>query len=426
MANPKTGLFTRFALAFTLLAPGLLAGEVVPDSRQFEIQPPVVVRPLSGSYNHVAATATSLGPQGFVVGWETTYAYHSRYYGNDVTTGRRLLVDGSAAETFNPTTFMDDWGWAGWLSFANLGEGRFVSVACTSSDINDDVWFRRFAAGQPPLDPESVLLYDDYSSTRSDLGPRIASNGNGLFVIAWERSHYDSPYKGMGYPNETLQEMAQVFDADGRSVSPEIAVTQPVPVKDWPDPLSLPLVGMDANGSFVVLWTELGLPLHQTWGQRFDRTGSPQGDRFRIGSTGAAAIVMAPSGEFTVAWRAPVKPGVMLLSRFTATGRQTGPVARLAYQSYDGVDPAMALDRSGRVALFWIDEQSRPTLAVFGASLNPLGPVVFAAPSSFSAPWASTGVGVAFGDDGRILTVWVGRRGTRNRDSILGRFWKVR
>jgi hypothetical protein len=33
---------------------------------------------------------------------------------------------------------------------------------------------------------------------------------------------------------------------------------------------------------------------------------------------------------------------------------------------------------------------------------------------------------VAFADDGRILTVWVGPHGRKVPDSILGRIWKVR
>lgn len=138
-------------------------------------------------------------------------------------------------------------------------------------------------------------------------------------------------------------------------------------------------------------------------------------------------MAMAPSGEFVVAWKAPFREQVMLLSRFTADGRRTGAMARLASR---GLNPAIALDRTGRVALFWIDGR-RPALAVFDASLTRLGPVVFDPPASRNVYAGDLedfppGVGVAFGDDGRILTVWVGPRGRGARDSIVGRFWRIR
>jgi hypothetical protein len=117
----------------------------------------------------------------------------------------------------------------------------------------------------------------------------------------------------------------------------------------------------------------------------------------------------------------------MLLSRFTADGQRMGPLVRLSYR---GTDPALAMDhRSGRVAIFWVDDRRRPALAVFDASLRLLGPVVLDPPASHASYvpwWGYSGVGVAFGDDGRILTVWVGPRGRGVKDSILGRFWRVR
>lgn len=420
MTRTRTGFYTAAALALALLAPPLRASEIVPASRQFEIEPPYKDRD-----QHRAATVASLGTQGFVVGWETACDPHE--YCEDFTLARRLLANGSSpVEYYVPTSWIDEYGWAGELSFANLGEGRFASVACTSAYNTDMVWYRRFAAGQNELDPESTTL-SEFVDELSDCEPQVASDGNGFFVIAWRRARADEEWQW------TWQHVAQVLGPDGKPVSPEIAVTEPVPGGRWldPDPTPWPTVGMDADGNFVVLWTDFRAPLHPIWGRHFDRAGNPLGERFRIGSQGTGngrvAMAMAPSGEFVVAWRAPFREQVMLLSRFTADGRRTGAMTRLAYR---GLNPAIALDRTGRVALFWIDGR-RPALAVFDASLTQLGPVVFDPPASRSAYAGDLedflpGVGVAFGEDGRILTVWVGPRGRGARDSILGRFWRIR
>jgi hypothetical protein len=84
----------------------------------------------------------------------------------------------------------------------------------------------------------------------------------------------------------------------------------------------------------------------------------------------------------------------------------------------------MAADRSGRVALFW-NQGRRMALRVFDASLTPLGPTLFEPPASPSPVTPYTAGGVAFAEDGRILTVWVSPRGRGVSASILGRFWRV-
>jgi len=156
-------------------------------------------------------------------------------------------------------------------------------------------------------------------------------------------------------------------------------------------------------------------------GRRFDPAGQPLDEPFRLGGGGGAVnLAMLPSGEFVAAWQAPMRTGVTLLSRFTAAGRKTGALVRVA-----GQDARLAIDRSGRVALFWLD-RNRAALQVFDASLARLSPVLLDPPVTTAVPRHSTHGGVAFADDGRILTVWVGPRGRKAPDSILGRIWQVR
>jgi hypothetical protein len=378
---------------------------------------------------------TSLGKQGFAVGWEDIWeSFHSQCYNASPASGVRLVGSGnrlSPVEQLEPTTLVDVEDGSAWdLSFANLGEGRFVSVACTSEYWQEfgwtaGVWYRRFAAGQPAPDPDSVRLGDTWLAPW-EVGPRVASDGSGLFVIAWSRERYDEHLGGWVW-----QKMAQVFGADGGPVSPEIAVTEPMAaVHCCDDPLVGPEVGMAADGTFVVLWTDLRTQFHLLRGQRFDRTGNPLGEPFAIGtqgkSSGRPAMAMAPSGDFVVAWPSRVRSSdEILVSRFAADGERVSPVARLAG---GGSDPAIALDRSGRVAVSWIDARGT-ALAVFNAAMKQLGPAVYDPSSVPGDPYsegANPRTSVAFGEDGRILTVWVGHWGSWVRDSVLGRFWRVR
>jgi len=141
---------------------------------------------------------------------------------------------------------------------------------------------------------------------------------------------------------------------------------------------------------------------------------------------------MDPAGGFVATWAAPATPGderSLWLRAFRPDGTQSGTAAEV-YRSRAFYDPALASDRYGNVALFWVDGR-RPALALFSripaepVVLVRQGPVVLDPPASFVSELPHRG-GVTLGDDGRILTVWLGLRGTRVRESVLGRIWQAR
>jgi hypothetical protein len=404
------GLFARLALALVLLAPGLLAAEVVPDSQPFEIAKPEPPPTQGSRYDYVDTTTITLGSYGFAVGWTADFQPgdpHDFERASGFAAIRRVLPDGQPAER----------SYAGFAGFdgdligpvmVRIGERRFVTAWWEGSDAGPLVWFRRFRAGDRTLDAEAIGLRGESPYQGYDCCPSIASDGKGRFVIAWWRSGYGL----LENRPELEKNIAQVFGPDGLPVTPEITVTAP-PLKVS---VGRPLAGMDAAGNVTVLWTEGG----ETWGRRFDRDGRPFGERFRMPGRDLLAMAVRPSGEMIVAWTAPLHANVVLLSRFTADGRRVGPLVRVARSSYS-LDPVMAVDRKGRVALFWRDDPG-PALAVFDSSLARLGQVALDVPVADF--W--TGGGVAFGEDGRILTTWVGPWKNQGRDSILGQFWKVR
>jgi len=417
MVRNGNGSFAGFALA--LLLPSLLAAEVVPATRQLELMPPPPASPFDAP-SYATATAVDLGATGFAVGWDLEVNPIDSESVKGVTEGRQVLRGGRPAGTFEASTDVFIPGRAQDISLAPIGKtGRFVAVWSQLDDFfSGGVWFRRFENGYQPLDHNSFQITEVIDG-RSNCNPRIAANESGRFVIVWKRG---PSYQGGDQGKETTSRiLARVFGPGGQPLTPEIAVTEPVPASTaCTEDADHPEVGMDAAGNFVVLWAgEAAGP--GIWGQRFDLLGQPLGDRFRVGGRGGAVnLAMLPSGEFVAAWQAPMETGVTLLSRFTAEGQRVGELARVIC----GDARAMSIDRSGRVALFWFD-RNRAALQVFDASLVRLSRVLLDPPVTTAVPRYYTHGGVAFADDGRILTVWVGPRGSKVPDSILGRIWRI-
>lgn len=397
-----------------LLAPGPLAGEVVPVTRQFEVMPPQS-SPWVVRESYISATAVDLGAAGFAVGWDLDIFPFTSEDIKGITEGRQVLRGGRPAERFEASTDVFIPGSALDISLAAAGKtGRFVAVWSQLDDFfSGQVWFRRFANGYQPLDPGAVPATESMDG-RVDCHPAVAANAGGSFVVAWQRG---PSFQWDEWHETTFRTLARVFAPDGHPLTPEITVTEPVPAgpQSCYD-LQPPVVGMDAAGNFVVLGSGAG-PLPGIWGRRYDPAGQPLGEPFQVSAReGFVTLAMSSAGDFVAAWTAPFQRDITLLARFGPDDRRTGRGVRVpgAFQ------PALAMDGSGRVALFWIDGR-RPALAVFDASLARLGPVVFDPPASLSFR-----VGVAFTEDRRILTVWVGPRGPKAADSILGRIWQVR
>jgi hypothetical protein len=349
MCRPR--IIPLLLLVLVLFVPALLAGEVVPFTRQLEIMPPQA-SPFDLSESYVSATAVDLGAAGFAVGWGLDINPVDPESVKGVTEGRQVLPGGRLDGTFEASTDVFVPGRAMDISLASIDKtGRFVAVWSQLNDFfSGDVWFRRFANGHQPLDPEAVPITGMVDG-RDDCNPAVAANGDGRFVVVWKRGPSD---QGGDLGRETTSRiLARVFGSEGRPLTPEIAVTEPVPTSTVCYSAGpFPSVGMDAAGSFVV-------SLSDGWGRRFDPEGQPLGERFRIGGAGPVSLAMLPAGDFIASWQAPVQPGIVLLSRFTPEGARTGPLVRVAV----GAAPALAADSSGRVALFWIDGR-RPALQV--------------------------------------------------------------
>ncbi|HEX6902861.1 MAG TPA: hypothetical protein VF789_24310 [Thermoanaerobaculia bacterium] len=425
MARARLFLFLVFLAA--LLTPSELGGQASPASKQFEVAPPRTSPWPSATHHHWGPAVVELGSAGFASSWATYFTTtdpHDYDRLSDSVTGKWLSPEGAPGSLFLASTEVGSPGGVGEPSLARIGADRFVAVMCQYRDLGSDIWFRRFDAHHA-LDEESRVL-GDIPDFRLDCGPSVASNDAGRFVIAWIRVVDQWSERAAWRP------MAQVFDADGEPVTPEIEVSPPSPGTQE----TRPAVGIDADGNFTVLWQSYGHTSGAgtppgTWGQRFDPNGNLLGERFRVGGTpgiGGIAMTMAPSGGFVASWgeRAAAGRTARRMRRFLRTGQGVGLLLSIPGDVRQTWEPSLDRDRYGNVALFWI-EGRRAALALFNKDLIRQGPIVYDPPATLLTGLPNTsGDSVVLTDDGRIFTVWLGPRARKARDSILGRIWRAR
>jgi hypothetical protein len=418
---PKSILLLFIAM---IAVPGF-AAQPVAVSRQIEIAAPKPADSPTLKSFYYDPTVVSLGPAGYAVAWATDFATtdpHEPNLSTPVVEGKAFDLSGRQLGQFTASTEVTGTAGVTGPALARIGTDRFVSVYCQPRDLGADLWFRRFRSSTTAaLDTQSVLM-GLQPELQADCGSAIASNGRGRFVVAWMRTYYDS----QGLPT-SWSPFFQIFAASGAPLTSMIRASAPVAGTT----LAEPAVGMDPAGNVTLVWYGVRGAKTGLWMRRFDATGVPTGDlRLLTTVNSKVAIVVEPDGDFVASWSSPILFGArqsLLLRRFGTDGIAKGPAVEIFQQGAGVYEPAMARDRSGNLAVFWIAGQGTAALALFDAKLAPIGPVAFDGPAAPAVPHGqSTRGGVAFGDDGRILTVWLRPHYPQARDSVLGQLWEIR
>ena len=118
-----------------------------------------------------------------------------------------------------------------------------------------------------------------------------------------------------------------------------------------------------ADGTSVLVWVRWQDDGTQgdVVGQRYDPAGHALGERFRVNQRQDrqqqnAALAMAPSGRFAVAWTSYEESGTRIfLRRFAADGRPLGDEVDVAPAETTAALPTVVLDDHGRAAVAWYD-----------------------------------------------------------------------
>ncbi|MEO1521001.1 MAG: Calx-beta domain-containing protein [Cyanobacteria bacterium J06633_2] len=282
----------------------------------------------------------------YVVVWESfdqdgdrdgVYAQRYDRFGNAI--GGEILVNTTTThEQGDPVVAMD-------------ANGNFV-VAWTDrnplSATSGAVRARRFDSNGNALGNQFRV---NTTTANAQDTPAIAMNADGRFVITWESFDQDGDGEGV---------YAQVYNSLGNEVGGEIAVNTTTTHEQGD-----PVVAMDANGNFVVAWTDRN-PAVITSGavraRRFDSNGSALGGQFLVNTTqtdaqDTPAIAMNPNGNFVITWESRNQDGDgdgVYAQRYDSFGATVGgEIAVNTTTNSNQDDPSVAIDTAGNFLVAW-------------------------------------------------------------------------
>ena len=239
-------------------------------------------------------------------------------------------------------------------------DGDFVAVweSANQDGSLGGVYGQRFNAAGIALGPEFLVTTN---TVGSQLGPTIAMDADGDFVVAWS----DALYRGI---------YAQRFNAAGVRLGGEFRVDS-APGGGSKEQAS---IAMDADGDFVVTWQWWNGPNEDGWGvyaQRFDVAGVALGTEFRVNTHTTniqlfPSVAMSADGDFVIAWQSNQQDGDgygVYAQRYSGSGEIRGPEFRVntTTLNWQGA-PAVAMNAAGDFVVTWQSNQEGGGNGIFG------------------------------------------------------------
>jgi len=227
--------------------------------------------------------------------------------------------------------------------------GNFV-VVWASKDQDGDNWgiyAQRYNAAGVAQGAE--FLVNTYTA-REQLGPSVAMDSDGNFIIAWSSNGQDGDGWGI---------YAKRFDANGVVQGGEFRVNTATS-KDQ----TSASVAMDAEGNFVITWASKDQD-GDNWGvyaKRYDSDGLVQGSEFRVNSFTTkeqmfSSVAMDAAGNFVITWSSNGQDGDnwgVYAQRYNVSGVAQGS-AFLVNQTTakEQMFSSVAMDTDGDFVITW-------------------------------------------------------------------------
>jgi hypothetical protein len=272
--------------------------------------------------------------------------------------GRRYDAAGTPGPEFQVNTYTSLSQFAS--AAAMNASGQFVAVwtGYGQDDPNFVIRAQRYDAGGTLQGAE--FRVNSYT-TGTQIGPKVAMDPAGNFVVVWYSAQDGSGYGVFG----------QRYDAAGLPQGPEFRVNSYTTGSQ-----GATAVAMDAGGNFIVAWesTAQDGDGQGLFAQRYNAAGAPQGGEFQInqyttGPQERPRVAMQPDGRFVVAWSGQDGNDRGVLARaYDSAGQPEGNEFLVnAFTTGTQVNPAVApVPGVGFVAAWESNLQDGSANGVFG------------------------------------------------------------
>jgi hypothetical protein len=240
-------------------------------------------------------------------------------------------------------------------SLAMAGDGSFV-VTWTGPAIPGGVggiFGQRFASDGSKAGGEfSVPTSTQWAQNES----RVAMAEDGSFVMVWQSTPQDGHAYGV---------YGRRFDAAGGMLGDEFRVNTSTMGSQWN-----PGVGMNADGSYVVVWQGgLGFDGPDIFGRRYDSEGNALGDEFVVnaryttGEQSQPSVRMGEEGSFLVVWEGENEffPYGIIGQYFDGDGETNGRAFKIA-ASDEEVMSVIAGGRDNAFVTAWYEYNGKSVI----------------------------------------------------------------
>lgn len=233
----------------------------------------------------------------------------------------------------------------------------------------EDIYAQRFSATGAPLGAEFRV---NLSTLQDQTNPDVGIDALGNFVVVYESEGQDNNTFGRDLDGTGI--FAQRFDATGALIGPEFRINTRTEGNQ-----SAPVVAVNAQGSFVVVWTSEQQDGSGTgiFGQRYNNAGLAVGAEFQVnteteGNQLNPSVAIDDSGNFVVAWQSDDQDedsdgyGIYV-RRFSPAGnpRQDQVLVNSTTKG-DQIEPSVAIDANSNFTVVWASEEGGDGAGIFG------------------------------------------------------------
>ncbi|BDI17424.1 hypothetical protein ANSO36C_32260 [Nostoc cf. commune SO-36] len=264
--------------------------------------------------------------------------YAQRYNNDGAPQGNQFKVNTLTTDNQSiPTAAMDANGnfIISWTNFAENGSST-------------GIYAQRYNSAGMPQGGEFKVNTDIDSILDSTVA--IAMNANGAFAISWSKLEVDG---------SDFEVYARLYDSTGMPQDVQFKVN-----KTFEDKQYYPTVAMNVDGGFIISWTsnlqdDSG---NGIYAQRYDNTGMPQGEEFRVNATiinnqTNPTVAIDATGNFVISWQSENQDGDgygIYAQRYNSAGEAQGNEFRVNTKIVnDQINPKVAMDARGNFVISW-------------------------------------------------------------------------